>query len=139
MWHRNDIFQWWKVEKMKSEAFKIHYAHLCVVMRFYACFRVSQLDDMFWKNKTFSLEFQTLVGNTARIKLNFEVIVISKGQPIKNYLYQLVQGTLCTVNEVTEKNYHTVQKIMVISNKCPRTFDSFFSLYVIYAYMKTLK
>ena len=47
MWHRNDIFQWWKVEKMKSEAFKIHYAHLCVVMRFYACFRVSRLKGFF--------------------------------------------------------------------------------------------
>ena len=46
MWHRNDIFQWWKVEKMKSEAFKILYAHLCVVMRFYACFRVSPFHSL---------------------------------------------------------------------------------------------
>ena len=34
---------------------------------------------------------------------------------------------------------HTVQKIMVIGNKRPRTFDSFFSLYVIYSYIKSLK
>ena len=34
---------------------------------------------------------------------------------------------------------HTVQKLRVISNKCPKTFDSFFSLYGIGTYIKTLK
>ena len=34
---------------------------------------------------------------------------------------------------------HTVQKLRVISNKCPKTFDSFFSLYGIGTYIKTLR
>ena len=34
---------------------------------------------------------------------------------------------------------HTVQKLRVISNKCPKTFDSFFSLYGIGTYIKALK
>ena len=34
---------------------------------------------------------------------------------------------------------HTVQKLRVISNKCPRTFDSCFSLYGIGTSIKTLK
>ena len=35
---------------MKSEAFKILYAHLCVFMRFYACFRVSPSEVTFFQN-----------------------------------------------------------------------------------------
>ena len=38
-----------------------------------------------------------------------------------------------------QKKWHTVQKLRVISNKCPKTFDSFFSLYGIVTYKKTLK
>ena len=34
---------------------------------------------------------------------------------------------------------HTVQKLRVISDKCPKAFDSFFSLYGIGTYIKTLK
>ena len=34
---------------------------------------------------------------------------------------------------------HTVQKLRVISNKCPKTFDSFFSLHGIGTYIKTLR
>ena len=33
---------------------------------------------------------------------------------------------------------HTVQKLRVISNKCPKTFNSFFSLHGIGTYIKTL-
>ena len=63
----------------------------------------------------------------------------------------IVHGVFLTGRGVSEKvsavNFclgsglfgHTVQKLRVISNKCPRTSDSCFSLYGIGTSIKTLK
>ena len=63
----------------------------------------------------------------------------------ERHLFAWYSAPILTIENSWEKSLyimltlHTVQKLRVISNKCPKTFDSFFSLYGIGTYIKTLK
>ena len=51
-------------------------------------------------------------------------------------MIELVQQTLMHIQTL---DLHSVQKLIVIFIKLPRTFDSFLSIYDIHAYIKSIK